>query len=421
MKIAIGKMGKSILFNPESWGAIGGDSDAPKFYENLFHRNPDTTFYLVGSSDFSRLPEKDQMRINKHGNIIDIWRQFPEWGKSYSGEGREKNIRYFEEWLNRDGVNIKFDCGLFFAGPTGTNNVVGKTTLMKNPDTFATPLDMLCKYAGPPILFLNETKIPYALIVTDPRYFPPNSKDWMHAPSVVLSQYNETVDFSSRKDYNDNTVVTTKCKGVYSAIETTFLIGLTKGDDAGTGLAATSSLLSFFETDDKPNDEKDIKFMIVCNEGSPSRYQQLKRNILDHVQDVAIYGKWDERTIGNDSRFKGPKPFNELQGMLRRVKYTYCIPIKKGWATSKFWEMAHYGVIPFIDETYDEQNNLHIPKFLRVKNAKDLYDKIAYLESNPESYQLLRDKIDALLRDEFYSGEYLNDITIKTVKELIRG
>ena len=35
MNIVIGKLGKSILFNSKNWGAIGGDLDAPIFYENL--------------------------------------------------------------------------------------------------------------------------------------------------------------------------------------------------------------------------------------------------------------------------------------------------------------------------------------------------------------------------------------------------
>jgi len=52
MKCAIGKVGKSILFNPQRWGATGGDNEAPIFYENLIHRNPNVTFYLIGASDF---------------------------------------------------------------------------------------------------------------------------------------------------------------------------------------------------------------------------------------------------------------------------------------------------------------------------------------------------------------------------------
>ena len=35
MKIGIGKLGKSILFNDKNWGAIGGDNEAPILFENI--------------------------------------------------------------------------------------------------------------------------------------------------------------------------------------------------------------------------------------------------------------------------------------------------------------------------------------------------------------------------------------------------
>jgi len=158
--------------------------------------------------------------------------------------------------------------------------------------------------------------------------------------------------------------------------------------------------------------------MIVCNEGRPSRYNDLKKYILDHVEEVDIYGKWDERTIGDDVRFKGPKKFNDLQEMLPRVKYTFCIPIKKGWVTAKFWEMAHYGIIPFLHPTYDEQDNLKCPEFLRVKDSADLFKKIQFLEDNPDAYETLKGNIESMLKDEYYDGSYLNDLAIKTLKEI---
>ena len=52
MNVAIGKIGKSILFDTTKWGAHGGDIDAPVFYENLFHKNPDVNFYIVKSTTF---------------------------------------------------------------------------------------------------------------------------------------------------------------------------------------------------------------------------------------------------------------------------------------------------------------------------------------------------------------------------------
>lgn len=417
MNIFIGKIGKSVLFNPSSWGVTGGDNEAPKYYENLFHRNPQHTFYFLGANDFARLPLADQQRINKHKNVVNIWGGFAAWRKANPDiSARLSNIKFLEQWVKTN--QIKFDCGVLFAGPTGTSNVEGKTTRMKNPSEMSKPLEMLCRYVAPLVSFLNDTELPYALIVNDPRYFPSNARDWFHRPAVVLSQYEEDAITVSKVAYNSADTVKKTVKTTYSAMETIFLIGLERGGSAASK-PIPSTLDSFF--DDAPvlvEGEKDINFLIVLNEGRPSRYKLLKQAILNDVKDVSIYGKWEPETIGKDERFKGSLGFHELQQMLPRVKYTYCIPIKKGWVTSKFWEMAHYGIIPFLHPTYDEQNHLKAPPFLTVKNSKELFDKIKFLEDNPEAYETLRKNIDGMLKDEFYDGERLNKMTMDVLEKI---
>lgn len=412
--IACGKIGKSILFNPSSWGAIGGDNEAPIFYENLFHKNPDITFYLLGLSDYSRLHKADRERINKHGNVIDCWEGFTEWARESNLEEKYKRQKFLEEWADR---GIKLDVGLLFAGPTGTSNVIGKSRLMNDPSSLASPIEMLAKYSGPVIDYLNTHRdMPWVLLLNDPRFFPANMRDMFHRPAAVLSQYSEKIEHRTTKDYADPKTDIVKVNSEYKAVETIFLIG----KERGKAIVETPATLdSFF--DDTPQVEegtKDIKFMIVCNEGRPSRYNDLKKYILDHVDDVEIYGKWSDEIVNSDSRFKGPKKFNDLQEMLPRVKYTFCIPIKKGWVTAKFWEMAHYGIIPFLHPTYDEQNNLKCPEFLRVSSSKDLYKKIEFLENNPEAYDTLRKNLDSMIKDSYYDGSYLNDLTMQTLKDL---
>ena len=224
-------------------------------------------------------------------------------------------------------------------------------------------------------------------------------------PVKVLSQYDETILHKIHTSYTDHKIIENKIPSEYASMETIFLIGKERGritDDT------PNSLDSFFDDAPAESTDKDIKFMIVCNEGRPSRYKDLKRYILDHVEDVDIYGKWNENIISKDSRFKGPKKFNELQSMLPRVKYTFCIPIKKGWCTAKYWEMSHYGIIPFLHPTYDEQHNIKCPDFLRIKDSKDLFDKITYLENDDVACAKLRIELDSIILDGYYNGNYLN-------------
>ena len=51
----IGKIGKSIKFNPSTWGAIGGDNEAPTLYLKLAELNPDDTFIMIGKSDLYKM------------------------------------------------------------------------------------------------------------------------------------------------------------------------------------------------------------------------------------------------------------------------------------------------------------------------------------------------------------------------------
>lgn len=428
MNIAIGKIGKSVKFNMNRWSAAGGDNEAPKLFTKLFHLNPNVKFYLIGGNDFRTLSKEEQDRINRHGNVFDVYGGFREFEKTYDYTKTEINQRarnakaqskgsmvidYMLNWVRTSGVKI--DRGIFFGGPTGTVNVIGYSTRMKDDSQLGIAQEFLGIYSGPILAFLNETKIPWDMIVNDPKFFPWHARDMLHGPARILSQYNETREIFRKPSYDKSSpVVYEAFTGRYAAVEKIFLIDLVRGmnDEESINIKNPSSLAGFFNNDDEESNEKTIKFMIVCNRGKgPERYNLLKENILDHVKDVDIYGMWDgeSRVIG-DERFKGPLPFLKLQKMLKNVKYTYCIPIKAGWCTAKFWEMAHYGIIPFVHPSYDSQNNMNIPEYCRVSSAKELYDKIEELENDENKYLELRSRIESMITEEDYSGEKLNEL-----------
>lgn len=426
MNIFVGKLGKSILFKRSAWGPIGGDNEAPLYYENLFHRNPDMQFYLLGCSDYDRLPDEDRDRINKHGNVHNIWDdEWKEFKKSYSGPKISCRVDFMDHWARKSKENgLVMDAGILFAGPNATCNIPFRVTKMKNPTEMANPLDMLALYAGPLVSYLNDYRVPYVLIVNDPRFFPFMAKDILHAPSSVLSQYNETITFKHRKSYTDNTVIEFPLEARYAASETIYLMN----DKSKETPKESFSLESFFgdEEETVTNDEhvaveKNIKFMVVLNEGRPSRYNLLKENILDHIADVDIYGQWNKETIGEDPRFRGSVSYDELQKMLPRVKYSYCIPIKPGWSTMKFWELLNHDVIPFLHPTYDSQNNLNAPEFLRVKDSKDLSAKINFLENNPKEYDLFLSRLKSMIKPEHRDGSLLNNIVLNEIAKITKN
>ena len=82
----------------------------------------------------------------------------------------------------------------------------------------------------------------------------------------------------------------------------------------------------------------------------------------------------------------------------------------KNFVTQKFWKMIHYGIIPFLHPKYDMDKILNVPDILRLKNKYQLWDRIEYLDNNPEEYQQVKNKLYDLLKDEYYDGRFLIDM-----------
>ena len=77
MRIAIGKIGKSIKFGPEEKGTgkkamTAGSIDARIIFQTLIKFNPQDTFYLIGRSNFSRLKPEVRKKVDPHGNVVDV-------------------------------------------------------------------------------------------------------------------------------------------------------------------------------------------------------------------------------------------------------------------------------------------------------------------------------------------------------------
>jgi hypothetical protein len=85
----------------------------------------------------------------------------------------------------------------------------------------------------------------------------------------------------------------------------------------------------------------------------------------------------------------------------------------------KFWELINHGVIPFLHPTYDEQNNLKAPEFLRVPDSKELFKRISFLEENPDAYQTLLTNLKNMITSEHRDGTLLNRTTMNSLKAII--
>lgn len=396
---AFAKYGKSIKFKA-AHSPIGGDNEPVAMLKALANNNPDDKYYIIGRSDFGKLSENEIIDLFPYNNVIDAWENVMSvpYMKMLAStinlhklerSKTEKFLSYLVDYFNTN--NIKIDYAIIMMGQVAGVTIPHVTTQINDTSKIAAVIDMTFNYTSPISILLNETNIPWVEIITDPRYNSSQPRDLMNVPKYSLSQFNTSYDKSNISSYEDQRTITTKVDITYDGVETVFCVGRERPNLVELGKQKTED------------------FMIVLNEGKPSRYNELKRWVLDYNEDVSVYGKWDRPETKKDERFVGSLYLTEIQEKLKKVKYTFIIPIAPGWVTAKYIEMIHAGVIPFFHPTYDTQHSLDVPEFLRISTPKELYDKIHYLNDNEDAYFDLLKQLQEVLREDYYNGKFLSN------------
>ena len=388
--IAFAKIGKSIKFKT-SYSAVGGDNEPPNLLISLAKTNPNNIYYLIGRSDFKKLTDDDKTSLFPNNNVIDVYENAPKLTdrKDYNSPLFQHINNYFKE------RNIKIDYSIMMLGQVGTVTIPGRIKQIKNPELTASVIDMTLNYTTPIVTWLNDNlDIPLIEIINDPRYTLAQSRDIFHLPAVSLSQYNDAYLKKYIENYeNQIPLQQTNINISYSEMEKLFLLNR--------------------EFPKNYNKTRNTKFTIILNEGSPSRYSLLKTWVLENpsLNTAEIYGKWEHTETENDSRFKGSIQLEEVQQKMEDTKYTFIIPIKKGWVTSKYIEMIYAGCLPFFHPTYDEQNHIDVPEILRPKTMQDLNLAIEYFEEHEED----RIKLVKELQEKFIKETDLNGLNISNI------
>ena len=406
MNVAFGKLGKSIKFKG-AFSPHGGDNEAPAIIRAMANNNPNVDFYLVGKSDFAKLDANERLDIFPYNNVINIYENIPvksmQTRACYEDPFIQCLVNYFKD------NSIILDAVVLMMGQVGGVSIPGKTWQIKDTSLIASCIDMTANYTSPITVWLNENRlsddknIPIIEIINDPRYTLAQPRDIIFSPSIALSQYNYTYTNFTIADYNNQLPrIPNEVPVVYSAMEKAFLVGR----DFPTNL----------------DNKRSRKFTVILNEGKPSRYKLLKEWILDNeeLQDgLEIYGKWEDEIIESDSRFKGSIKLEQVQDIMSDTKYTFIIPIKEGWVTSKYIEMIYAGVIPFFHPSYDTQRHIKIPEILRIDSPEELYELITVFENDG----VLRKNFihmlqETLIKDSDLSGETLSTEIMSNIAKL---
>lgn len=376
--IAFAKIGKSIKF-ASSFSPAGGDNESPQLLRLLANNNPDKTFVIIGRSDFKKLDAVAKAKLFPYDNVIDVY-------EGYSGPATEGIV---ERQLEK--LGLKIDFGIYMIGQIGTVTIPGKIKQVGNPELTAAVISMTKNYSTPIIEWMNDFKVPFIEIVNDPRYTLRQSRDIIPNPFKTLSQNTAKYVKSTIRSYDDQTRDDHQIPMTYNGVETIFCYGRSAPN---------------------ANADRNTNMMIVLNEGNPSRYDFLKEWILDGIDDISIYGVWDEEKVNGDSRFVGAIQIDELQRKLLDVKFTFIIPIAPGWATSKYIEMIHAGVVPFFHPTYAANVPAiidNIPEILKPKTPAEFHTSLKKLSETPGAYEKMIMYLQkTFCHESLYDGTALN-------------
>lgn len=403
IKIAIFPLGSAMKFRKENIKRSDGTSEYFKLFYGLARNASVSEIWIMQRSDWRKLTSDEKIAVDPRGVIRDIYTEFevnvsPGRRQGPTGEliphTKDEQQRYKDLW-NKIQHLEQPDFGIGFATQGLTMvNIPGIVPGIKDPAKMTGALDMTLIYSAPLIHWLNMSKLPWFLILTDPRYVKMKQKwrDMVNGPKESIAQYNMAITlthFNKYPDLTSGTEVEDNIYLKYSGIEKLNLIGE--------------------QVIPPDNEDRDIKFTIVAMQsaygfqGVDYRLDCLKKWILNFkdTQDFYIYGKWDERFTKGHSQFQGYRIPEEIDGLFKRTKYTLVIPIRPNWVTSKYAEMLRVGVVPFLHPDYDTQYSL-LPKdhYIRVKTPKEMYDKVAELEANPEK----RIKLVKELQFKFLQG-----------------
>jgi hypothetical protein len=126
--------------------------------------------------------------------------------------------------------------------------------------------------------------------------------------------------------------------------------------------------------------------------------------------DIKVYGVWSEDFTKAYPDMFEEKRISDAHDQFLRTKYTIIPPPHKptgNFVTQKFWKMVQYGIVPFFHPKYDTDKLFPVPSILRINSPEQMYERMTYLDNNPDEYQKIKDFMWSLLPDELFNGDFI--------------
>jgi hypothetical protein len=351
MRIAYGKLGRSIPLSLEGASNVGGDIEVVRLLHML---RKDHEVHLI-----SRNKNDDE-----HPNMINHWKEdgistFSDAINFTRGMTRfpdDKNWLQYSSYIKQQAHKLPtFDAWFIWIGQHGTS--LGflpriKPARLKDPrlEGVTRPLQSDMKYSYPVVTLLNTLEVQPYWLCPDPRNVITFRDLKNHNQHPILAQYQDRRNFSAT--HPEHGLKRSTVAYEYSGIE---LLAVPK---------PSSWELNEYKLPSK-------LFGILVNEG----YTNLgKNNRIELIRqwvkgECEIYGHWSKASQDKLGRVIEHIPLKDVNTTLQRWKATMTFPATgSGWATAKPWECFKAGTICFRHPRYDSQDHIygkHMPEELR--------------------------------------------------------
>lgn len=410
MRVAYGKIGRSMPLSLANCGNLGGDVEMAAVVGELARRHPEHEFWLVGRNTGER-PED----VGLPKNVINPW---VEWAPVVREARRAaglntSNLSVAEHLAQREVYDkivlptmLDMDAYVLWAGQHGTTNA--PLPGIRNPAELTKPHDWSAHYVAFLVRAVNMWRDvdPWnreeVWLNSDPRnYLKLRDLKWplrypvlaqhtythriKHArygdpgPPGAWEQWSAAYDVGLDDPGDVDKIWRASVQNMYSRLEVN---GLLPGTPFG-------DLVSF---SDRWEDRGHLGLFI--NETrryvreSVARVNVLREWILP-LEPAWIHGTWSQKSLTELNRDIRPAPWNEYFTRLHSVRSTFTTPASgTGWATAKPWEAFAAGTVCFFHPEYDTQDNVladapeWLKDWLRVDSPEQLNRRVRHLDSD---------------------------------------
>jgi|TARA_R110000824_G_scaffold58288_1_gene157707 hypothetical protein len=372
MKIAYGKLGRSIPLTLEGASNVGGDIEVVRLLHMLREEHE---VHLISRNKCD----------DEHPNMINHWKEdgVSTFSAAVDFSRGMKRFPDDKKWLQYSNC-IKqqahklptFDAWFIWIGQHGTSlSFLPRIApaRIKDPrlEGVTRPLQSDMNYGYPVVELLNELDVQPYWLCPDPRNVITFRNIANHNQHPILAQFQQERNCSFTHPEHGLKRGTVQYE--YSGIE---LLAIPKPNE--------------YEVNEYKVPQQLFGLLVnegYSNLGKHNRVELIRQWIKD---DCEIYGHWCKESQQKLGLTIEPIPLKDVNATLQRWKATMTFPASgTGWATAKPWECFKAGTICFKHPRYDSQEHIYgkhmsteLHQFLCPRTQSGLNVRLKELEDN---------------------------------------